>query len=89
MTGRIFGVDTSGGAQFTLTRQVTLLKDVHEPLSGVVIECLPLAEFISLWHRPEICEAFGAFRLKEVSLTYSVNDGKGAPAKELIVSNDL
>ncbi|MEO4041418.1 DNA adenine methylase [Hoeflea sp. CAU 1731] len=138
VTGRTFGVDKSGGARFNLTRLAPLLEDVHERLSGVVIECLPWAEFITRWDRPgmlfyldppyfgneadygkgvfsskdfgrmseilasiqgrfllsvndrpEIRDAFRAFRFEEVSLTYSVNGSKGVPAKELIVSNGL
>lgn len=42
---------------------------------------------LSINDRPEIREAFSGFQIEEVSLTYSVNGGKGAPAKELIVTN--
>ncbi|MBW8639009.1 DNA adenine methylase [Hoeflea sp. WL0058] len=41
---------------------------------------------MSINDRPEIREAFSGFCLEEVTLTYSVNGGKGRPAKELIIS---
>lgn len=40
--GQNFGVDTTGRARFNLTSQALLLEDVHERLSGVVIENLEL-----------------------------------------------
>jgi len=42
---------------------------------------------LSINDRPEIREVFNSFQVEEVSLTYSVNGGKGRPAKELFVSN--
>jgi len=135
VAGRNFGVNKDGGARFNLTRLAPLLEEVHERLSGVVIERLPWAEFIarydrpgmlfyldppyfggesdygegvfsredfgrmaeilagirgrfllSINDRPEIREAFKAFRLEEVSLTYSISGGKGTHARELVVS---
>lgn len=44
--GRSFGVDTSGPARFNLNRLGPVLEEVHERLSGVVIERLPWGEFI-------------------------------------------
>ena len=134
VAGRSFGVNKDGGARFNLTRLAPLLEEVHERLSGVVIERLGWVEFIarydrpgmlfyldppyfggecdygkgvfsaddfsrmaevlagirgtfllSINDRPEIREAFKAFRLEEVSLTYSVGGGKGTPAKELVI----
>ncbi|WP_306308809.1 DNA adenine methylase [Flavimaribacter sediminis] len=136
VTGRTFGIDKSCGARFDLTRLARLLEDVHERLTGVVIECLPWSEFIARWDRPgmlfyldppyfgseadygkgvfsaddfdrmadilsgiqgefllsindrpKIRGTFSSFQIEDVSLTYSVNGGKGAPAKELIVTN--
>jgi DNA adenine methylase len=52
VTGQSFGVDKSGGARFNLTRLAPLLEDVHERMTGVVIECLPWAEMIDRWDRP-------------------------------------
>lgn len=52
VAGRNFGVDKTGGARFNLTRLAPLLEEVHERLSGVVIECLPWAEFIARYDRP-------------------------------------
>lgn len=135
VAGRSFGVDKSGGARFNLTRVGPLLEDVHERLSGVVIECLPWADFIARWDRPgmlfyldppyfggeddygkgvfsredfarmaealrgikgrsllsindtpEIRDVFDGFAMEEVELTYSINGGKGTPARELIIA---
>ena len=52
MTGRSFGVSRERGARFDLTRLAPMLEDVHERLAGVVIECLPWAEFIVRYDRP-------------------------------------
>jgi DNA adenine methylase len=52
VTNQNFGVDNSGGSRFNLTRLAPLLEDIHERLSGVVIECLPWAEFMRRWDRP-------------------------------------
>ncbi|RNC91118.1 MAG: DNA adenine methylase [Oricola sp.] len=47
-----FGVDKHGGARFNLSRVGPLLEDIHERLTGVVIECLTWSEFIRRWDRP-------------------------------------
>ncbi len=52
VSGRNFGVNKHGGARFNLTRLAPLLEDIHERLSGVVIECLDWKEFIRRWDRP-------------------------------------
>lgn len=52
VTGQNFGVTKDGGARFNLTRVGPLLEDVHERLSGVVIECLDWSGFIARWDRP-------------------------------------
>ncbi len=44
--GRSFGVDTSGPARFNINRLGSILEEVHERLSGVVIEKLPWDAFI-------------------------------------------
>lgn len=44
--GQAFGISYDSGARFDLTKLVPLLEDVHERLSGVVIERLPYAECI-------------------------------------------
>jgi DNA adenine methylase len=41
---------------------------------------------LSINDRPEIREAFGGLKVQKVSITYSVNGGKGVPARELIIS---
>lgn len=49
--GRNFGVSTTGGARFNLTKLVPMLEDVHERLAGVVIERLPFADLIRRYDR--------------------------------------
>lgn len=49
---RTFGVSVAEGARFNLTALEPLLRDVHERLTGVVIECLPWAEMITRYDRP-------------------------------------
>jgi DNA adenine methylase len=43
-----------GGARFNLTRLAPLLEDVHERLSGVVIENLDWLAFINRYDRPGV-----------------------------------
>lgn len=50
--GRNFGVSRTNPARFDLTKLVPMLEDVHERLSGVVIERLPYADFIGRYDRP-------------------------------------
>lgn len=50
--GRSFGMTTTGGARFDLTKLVPMLEDVHERLAGVVIECLPYQDLIPRYDRP-------------------------------------
>ncbi|SNY91469.1 DNA adenine methylase [Cohaesibacter sp. ES.047] len=52
VNGQTYGVALRG-ARFDLTKIVPLLEDVHERLSGVTIECLPYADCISRYDRPE------------------------------------
>jgi DNA adenine methylase len=52
VVGRSFGVQTTQGAGFNLTKLVPMLEDVHERLAGVVIERLPWAELIQRYDRP-------------------------------------
>ena len=52
VSGRNFGV-TYGPSRFDLTKLVPMLEDVHDRLSGVNIERLPFAEFITRYDRPE------------------------------------
>lgn len=52
--GQNFGVNRSGGARFNLTRLAPLLEDVHERLSGVVIENLDWLAFITRYDRPGV-----------------------------------
>jgi DNA adenine methylase len=53
VVGRSFGVDYSGGARFNVQKLAPLLEDVHERLSGVVIENLPWHDFVDRYDRPE------------------------------------
>lgn len=51
--GRTFGIDPRAPARFDTRRLGPLLEAAHERLAGVWIECLPWAEFIARWDRPE------------------------------------
>jgi DNA adenine methylase len=51
VTGQSFGVSRTTPARFDVTKLMPLLADVNERLSGVVIECLPYAEFIARYDR--------------------------------------
>lgn len=53
ISGRNFGVSADRSARFNLTTLEPMLEAVHERLSGVVIECLPYAEFITRYDKPE------------------------------------
>ena len=50
--GRTFGVDYQRGARFDLTKLVPMLEEVHDRLSGVIIERLTWQEFIAHYDRP-------------------------------------
>ncbi|MDJ0921056.1 MAG: DNA adenine methylase [Henriciella sp.] len=52
VTGRSFGVDATKPSRFDVTRIVPMLQDLHERLSGVVIERLPYGEFITRYDKP-------------------------------------
>ncbi|MCA0871224.1 DNA adenine methylase [Seohaeicola saemankumensis] len=52
VSGRNFGVSPDRPARFNLSTLEPMLEDVHARLSGVVIECLPYAEFIARYDRP-------------------------------------
>jgi len=52
VSGRNFGVDKTSGARFNLLKLAPLLEDIHERLSGVIIECLPWRSFIERYDRP-------------------------------------
>jgi DNA adenine methylase len=134
--GRTFGVSLTRGARFDLSRVVPLLEDVHERLSGVIIEQLTYLECIARYDRPgtlfyldppywncetyygdgvfepqdfdrlasqladikgrflmsindapEIRQAFHAFKIEEVDVTYSANRTGSKQVKELLISN--
>lgn len=50
--GRGFGVQTTGGSRFNITKLIPMLEDVHERFAGVVIERLEWADFIRRYDRP-------------------------------------
>lgn len=50
-SARNFGVSVGQPGRFDLTKLAPMLEDVHERLSGVVIECLPYGEFIDRYDR--------------------------------------
>ncbi|MCW4581231.1 DNA adenine methylase [Gluconacetobacter entanii] len=52
-TERIFGVAVGQSARFDVSRLGPMLDEVHQRLSGVVIECLPYARLISTYDRPQ------------------------------------
>lgn len=52
VAGRNFGVETSGPSRFDVTKLGPLLDAIHERLAGVVIECLPWADFIERYDSP-------------------------------------
>ena len=54
VSGQNFGVDVSRGARFNLTRLAPQLEDVHERLSGVVLENLDWLAFIDRYDRPDV-----------------------------------
>ena len=49
--GKNFGVNPGGSSRFNLTKLVPMLEDVHERLSGVVIENLDYKDFIKRYDR--------------------------------------
>ena len=53
VNGRVFGVSPSNGSRFNVTKIVPMLEDLHERLAGVVVECLPYADFIRRYDRPD------------------------------------
>jgi DNA adenine methylase len=52
VTDRSFGVDTSQGARFNIVKLEPVLAEIHDRLSGVVIEQLAFGEFIRRYDRP-------------------------------------
>lgn len=50
--GRNFGVSPSIGGRFDVVKLSSMLEDIHERLSGVVIECLPFGQLINTYDRP-------------------------------------
>ncbi len=52
-TGQSFGTSKSGGARFDITKLTSILEDVHERLSSVVIENLNYADLITTYDGPD------------------------------------
>ncbi len=52
VSGRHFGVSTTGPARFDVTRLAPMLEALHERLASVVIERLPLVDFIRRYDGP-------------------------------------
>lgn len=52
VAGRTFGVATERPARFDITKLGPMLEDLHSRLSGVLIERLSYAEFITRYDRP-------------------------------------
>lgn len=53
ISSRSFGVSPGVPARFDITKLGAVLEEVHERLSGVVIERLPYAELIARYDRPD------------------------------------
>lgn len=53
VSGRTFGTSVQRPALFDITRLVPHLEQLHERLSGVVIECLDFERFLRTYDRPE------------------------------------
>ncbi|MFT5864906.1 MAG: DNA adenine methylase, partial [Gammaproteobacteria bacterium] len=53
VSGQNFGVSKDRPGRFNLTTLEPMLEDLHERLSGVVIECLDYAEFIRRYDGPK------------------------------------
>ena len=53
VAGQNFGVDATRPARFNLNQLAPALEDVHERLSGVVLENLDWQDFIDRYDRPE------------------------------------
>lgn len=51
ISGRNFGVSPDRPGRFDVTKLTHMLDDVHTRLSGVIVECLPYAEFIRRYDR--------------------------------------
>jgi DNA adenine methylase len=52
VAGRNFGVSSKGASQFDVTKLGPVLDEIHERLAGVVIECLPWADFLERYDSP-------------------------------------
>ncbi len=52
VAGRNFGVSIGTPARFDTTKLGPVLEALHDRLAGVVIECLPWAEFLERYDRP-------------------------------------
>jgi DNA adenine methylase len=50
--GRNFGVDTTQGARFNVTKLEPMLADIHDRLAGVIIEQLSYGDFIRRYDAP-------------------------------------
>jgi DNA adenine methylase len=52
VVGRSFGVDSRSGARFNVAKLEPMLADIHERLTGVIIEQLTFERFIDRYDRP-------------------------------------
>ena len=53
VSGRNFGVSAGRSGRFDVNKLGPMLEELHERMAGVVIECLPYADFIARYDRPE------------------------------------
>ncbi len=52
VSGRSFGVDSSGPSRFDVTKLGPVLDAIHDRLAGVVIECLSWRDFVDRYDSP-------------------------------------
>lgn len=51
--GQTFGVDIERGGRFVSEKLITQIRELHQRLAGVYIECLPYQDFISRYDRAD------------------------------------
>lgn len=99
ISGRNFGVDSRTGGRFDISKLEPMLADIHERLSGVVIEQLPFAKFLARYHRPGMlfycdppywnCERdYGADVFAKADFARLADFMRGAAGKVLLSIND-
>lgn len=99
ISGRNFGVDSRAGGRFDISKLEPMLADIHERLSGVVIEQLAFSDFLARYDRPGMlfycdppywnCERdYGADIFAKADFTRLADFMHGAAGKVLLSIND-